>query len=77
MRHGLLLAIALVTQLTFPILYDFLTHDAWSLIPATLVLAMRNILLVYLTWWACRQVWLTSAVTPVRSEEPELAGRAA
>ena len=57
---GVLLGIALLTQLTFPILYDDLTHRAWPVIPATLVLMVRNVLLVYLTWWACRQVWLSS-----------------
>jgi hypothetical protein len=66
---GLLLVISLLTQLTFPILYDDLTNDAWPAIPATLVLTVRNGLLVYLTWYSCRQVWLTSIPEPSEQDE--------
>lgn len=60
---GLLMVTALLTQLTYPILYRSLTGDLWTVWPATLVLAARNVLLVYLAWWACRQVWTTSTPT--------------
>ena len=73
---GLVLVVSLLTQLTFPILYDELTHTSWTAIPATLVLAVRNVLLVYLTWWACRQVWVTSAPAADAPTEQSAAARA-
>jgi hypothetical protein len=58
---GLLLLVAALTQLVFPLLYPSLTRSSgWVLGPATATLVIRNGLLCYLTYFACRQCWLTS-----------------
>jgi hypothetical protein len=53
-----LLVTALSTQLVFPVGYNALlkTHSFMPLV--TLNLAARNLLLLWLTWYAVRQVWI-------------------
>jgi len=53
-----LLVTAVATQLVFPIGYNALlkTHSLMPLV--TLDLALRNLLLLWLTWYAVRQVWI-------------------
>ena len=53
-----LLVTALATQLVFPVGYNALlkTHSFMPLV--TLDLAARNLLLLWLTWYAVRQVWI-------------------
>jgi Glycosyltransferase family 87 len=53
-----LLVTAVATQLVFPIGYNALlkTHSLMPLV--TLDLAARNLLLLWLTWYAVRQVWI-------------------
>ncbi len=53
-----LLVTAVSTQLVFPVGYNALlkTHSLMPLV--TLDLALRNVLLVWLTWYAVRQVWI-------------------
>jgi hypothetical protein len=53
-----LLVTAVATQLVFPIGYNALlkTHSLMPLV--TLDLALRNVLLLWLTWYAVRQVWI-------------------
>ncbi|MDQ1738571.1 MAG: hypothetical protein QOE53_223, partial [Pseudonocardiales bacterium] len=53
-----LLVTALATQLIFPVGYNALlkTHSLMPL--TTLALAARNLLLLWLTWYAVRQVWI-------------------
>ncbi|MCX6395683.1 MAG: glycosyltransferase family 87 protein [Propionibacteriales bacterium] len=53
----LLMVIAVMTQLIFPILYTHLMRDTNGTVPVTLLLVARNVLLVWLTVIACRQVW--------------------
>jgi hypothetical protein len=55
-----LLVTAVATQLVFPIGYNALlkTHSFMPLV--TLDLAVRNLLLLWLTWFAVRQVWTQS-----------------
>lgn len=63
----LLLLITVLTQLDYPIMYSWLTDRGWVNLPATVVLEIRNALLVWLTWIACRRVWEDTrrhAVTP-------------
>ncbi|MDQ6938209.1 MAG: glycosyltransferase 87 family protein [Actinomycetota bacterium] len=71
---ALVLTTALATQLLFPILYHQLTHKPYMVVVATLILVVRNGLLVYLTWLACHQVWVTSR--PDRSIAPGASVRA-
>ena len=53
-----LLVTAVATQLVFPVGYNALlkTHSFMPLV--TLDLAARNLLLLWLTWYAVRQVWI-------------------
>jgi Glycosyltransferase family 87 len=53
-----LLVTAVATQLVFPVGYNALlkTHSMMPLV--TLDLALRNVLLLWLTWYAVRQVWI-------------------
>lgn len=53
----LLMAIAVMTQLVFPVLYSHLMKDTHATIAVTLLLVLRNVLLVRFTYIACRQVW--------------------
>lgn len=58
-----LLVTAVATQLVFPIGYNALlkTHSLMPLV--TLDLALRNLLLLWLTWYAVRQVWIQTRRT--------------
>jgi hypothetical protein len=53
-----LLVTALFTQLLFPIFYHLLVTETLLMPVATLVLLTRNALLVWLTGYAIRQVWI-------------------
>lgn len=53
----LLMAIAVMTQLVFPILYSHLMKDTHATVAVTLLLVLRNVLLVRFTYLVCRQVW--------------------
>ncbi len=53
----LLLVIAFMTQLIFPIYYADITSQSWRSIYGSSLLVARNVLLVYLTYFACKQVW--------------------
>jgi hypothetical protein len=52
----LLLVICVLTQIVFPLTYNHLTNADHATIPAMLVLTLRNVLLVRLTWIACFRV---------------------
>jgi len=52
-----LLVTALFTQLLFPIFYHALVLETMVMPVATMILTIRNVLLVWLTWYAVRQVW--------------------
>jgi hypothetical protein len=73
LRAGsMLLVIAVVTQVIFPIGYGLLTvRSVASIYPASLLVA-RNALLVWLTFLACHQVWRLSARSYVGQTKPEL-----
>ncbi|MEO6500339.1 MAG: glycosyltransferase family 87 protein [Jatrophihabitantaceae bacterium] len=53
-----LLVTAVATQLVFPIGYNALLKTHSNMWLVTLDLALRNVLLVWLTWYAVRQVWI-------------------
>lgn len=53
-----LLVTAVATQLVFPIGYNALLKTHSNMWLVTLALALRNVLLVWLTWYAVRQVWI-------------------
>ncbi|MBV9594059.1 MAG: hypothetical protein JO147_09765, partial [Actinobacteria bacterium] len=87
MRAGrLLLIVCLLTQVEFPLTYDGITKDnVWSAPIGYVDLAVRNGLLVYLTYYACRQVWeqtgaaagrATAVGEPVHDEAPPAAAPA-
>jgi len=59
-----LLVTAVATQLTYPIGYDALlkTHSWMPAVAADL--AIRNLLLIWLTWFAVRQVWRQTRPLP-------------
>jgi hypothetical protein len=52
-----LLALSVVTQLIYPVWYAELVNVGWHTLPMTLLLAVRNVLLVRLTWLAGAEVW--------------------
>jgi hypothetical protein len=49
---------ALLTQLVYPVGYQELTHTHWQLPIWTVLLVARNLLLLYLSWYAVHQVWV-------------------
>jgi hypothetical protein len=53
-----LLISAVLTQLVYPVTYQGLTHTQLMLPVWTLLLVARNLLLLWLTWFAIRQVWI-------------------
>lgn len=67
----LLMAIAVMTQLVFPVLYPHLMKDTHGTVVVTLLLVLRNVLLVRFTYIACRQVWRQT-----RRDEIEIANPA-
>jgi Glycosyltransferase family 87 len=70
--RSMLLLVAVVTQVIFPIGYRMLTvRSVESVYPASLLVA-RNALLVWLTVLACHQVWRLSARSDVSQTTPEL-----
>ncbi|MHA3703670.1 glycosyltransferase 87 family protein [Jatrophihabitans sp. YIM 134969] len=72
----LLLVIAGLTQLIFPLAYTWLLGDSpWQLPIATLLLVVRNVLLVVVTWTACRTVWtMTRAVAATSGDAADGTG---
>jgi hypothetical protein len=61
----LLLIAAIATQLEYPIGYNAIVK-AQTIMPLWMtVLAVRNVLLVYLTWFAVHRVWQLTRVSPV------------
>ena len=52
----LLLIICVLTQIVFPLTYNHLTNGDEASLPTMLVLTLRNVLLVTLTWIACFRV---------------------
>ncbi len=69
----LLLIICVLTQIVFPLTYNNLTNGNEFSIPTMLVLALRNGLLVRLTWIACSRV-LHQTGQDDTPEEPARAG---
>lgn len=53
----LLLVLSVATQLIYPIGYARLVNIGWHTFPMTLLLALRNALLIWLACLACAQVW--------------------
>lgn len=53
-----LLVTAVATQLVFPVGYNALLKTHSNMWLVTLDLALRNVLLLWLTWYAVRQVWI-------------------
>jgi Glycosyltransferase family 87 len=70
-RHAstVLLAIAVMTHMIFPLTYGNLTNQSWKTYYAGGLLFTRNAFLVYLTFYACRQVWRLTAVSGIRTAE--------
>jgi hypothetical protein len=58
-----LLVTAVATQLVFPVAYHSIVTEGGGLIPGTLLLAARNVLLIYLTWFSIRQTWVRTRWT--------------
>jgi hypothetical protein len=54
----LLLVIALLTQVNYPLLYPWLVNGNFPVQFSTLVLETRNVLLVVFAWQACKRVWV-------------------
>jgi hypothetical protein len=52
-----LLVLSVCTQVIYPIWYAKLVNVGWPTAPMTLLLAVRNALLVWLAWLACAEVW--------------------
>ncbi len=53
-----LLVTALNTQLVFPIAYSALVTEKMMMPVGTVLLVIRNLLLLWLTWFAVKQVWI-------------------
>jgi hypothetical protein len=64
-----LLITAVATQLEYPIGYPSLLKTQWLMWLITLILAVRNGLLVWLTWYSVREVWRQTA-TPASTSDP-------
>lgn len=66
----LMLVIAGLTQLIFPLTYSWLLGDSpWQLPIATLLLVVRNVLLVVVTWLAVRRVWTLTRSTRTEGDD--------
>ncbi len=68
----LLLVVAGLTQVIFPLVYTWILDDtrvAWQLPVGTLVLVARNLLLVAVTWTACRRVWVMTRATTTTGDD--------
>jgi Glycosyltransferase family 87 len=61
----LLLVIALLTQLNYPLLYPWLVNGNFPVQIGTLVLEARNVLLVVFAWQAGKRVWVLARRSPV------------
>ena len=68
-----LMATAVLTQLIFPIFYIHLMKPGDSTVAVTLLLVIRNGLLVWFTYIACRQVWLQTRRDDVVVSTPAVA----
>jgi hypothetical protein len=67
-----LIGLSVITQLIYPIEYAKLVNVGWYTFPMTLLLALRNVLLVWLAYLACAQVWrLTRADARTPTALPE------
>jgi hypothetical protein len=60
----ILLVTAFATQLIFPIAYNALTSTKTMLPVATTILLVRNVLLLWLSWYAVKQVWIQTRREP-------------
>jgi Glycosyltransferase family 87 len=66
-----LLVLSVCTQVIYPIWYDKLVNAGWQTVPMTLLLVARNVLLVWLAWLACAEVWRrTSRADAMTPDEP-------
>lgn len=64
----LLLVVAVITQLIYPIWYAKLVNVGWYTAPMTVLLAARNVLLARLAWLACVQAWQRTGTSAPASE---------
>jgi hypothetical protein len=75
----LMLVIGVLTQLNYPLLYPWTVNGHFPVQIGTLVLELRNALLVVFAWQACRRVWdlsrRASPPTPVAPRGPGVAAR--
>lgn len=62
----LLIMLSVITQLIYPIWYDRLVNVGWALLPLTVLLAVRNVLLCWLAWLAGAEVWRRTQSGPPR-----------
>lgn len=53
----LLIVLSVLTQLEYPIWYGRLVNVGWALLPMTVLLTVRNVLLCWLAWLAGTEVW--------------------
>lgn len=61
----LLLMLSVATQLVYPTGYTWLVNIGWHTFPMTLLLAARNVLLIWLACLACAQVWKRTRPSPL------------
>jgi Glycosyltransferase family 87 len=66
----MVLVIAVMTQLDYPLLYPYLVNGGWVMPIATINLEARNVLLLVLTWRVCRQVWRLTKPTVAAAPDP-------
>jgi hypothetical protein len=65
----LLLAICVLTQGVYPITYSHLESGrGWQTFASVGMLTSRNVLLIVLTWLACRQVWRLTRPVPTPAD---------
>jgi hypothetical protein len=65
-----LIGLSVITQLIYPIEYAKLVNVGWYTFPMTLLLALRNVLLVWLAYLACAQVWRLTRTAALPEREP-------
>jgi hypothetical protein len=63
----ILLVTAIATQFVYPIGYNGLVTTHAMLPVSTLILVTRNVLLLWLTWFAIKQVWIQTSRGPAKA----------
>ena len=73
----ILLMVSVLTQFIYPIAYAKLVNVGWYTFPMTVLLAVRNSVLIWLACLACAQVWRLTKRQPLATPSLESAASTA